>query len=119
MRDGLAQHNGYEVLQQGDSFWLAFATLQDALGWALQLQSVLPTLKWPPHLVEHPDAAEGYDHEGTLVWRGLRVKIGIHRGAATCRANPMGDRVQYYGIVVRTAAALASTAQVPLPSREW
>ena len=51
------------------------------------------------------------DLDGVLLFRGLRIKIGVHSGE--CEGIQVGEtqRVQYSGSAVNTAATLASIAQ--------
>ena len=47
----------YEISTEGDSFQLAFHTPADAVGWCLDVQSLLLTAAWPAALEQHAKAA--------------------------------------------------------------
>lgn len=38
MREGIAKHHGYEIITEGDSFQVAFATCQAALAFCVDIQ---------------------------------------------------------------------------------
>ena len=43
---------------------------------------------------------ETYDR----LWKGLRVRVGVHFGTGDIKRDPVSDRFDYYGTVVNTAA---------------
>ena len=47
----------YEIATEGDSFQLAFHTPADAVGWCLDVQSLLLTAAWPAALEQHAKTA--------------------------------------------------------------
>jgi predicted ATPase/class 3 adenylate cyclase len=83
LRAAFAAHDGCEVGTEGDSFFVAFARAPDALAAAVQAQRALAATAWP----------EGVE---------LRVRMGVHTGAATVRG---GD---YVGLDVHRAARIAA-----------
>jgi adenylate cyclase len=45
---------------------------------------------WPEMAYRHPDASIVHDSAtNQLLYRGLRVRMGIHRGEPTCEADPV------------------------------
>jgi predicted ATPase/class 3 adenylate cyclase len=83
LRAAIEGHGGYVVKTTGDGFHAAFATASDAVGAAIDGQLVL--------------AAESWSETGPL-----RVRMGVHTGAAEVRD---GD---YYGPALNRAARLMS-----------
>jgi predicted ATPase/class 3 adenylate cyclase len=84
-RAAWAKHGGVEMGTEGDSFFVVFATAEDAVGAAVDAQVALNGLAWP---------------NGEQV----RVRIGIHTGSP--RIHDDG----YVGIDVHRAARIAAAA---------
>jgi class 3 adenylate cyclase len=85
VRDQVAAHSGIEVKSQGDGFMLAFASAEDALRCAIEIQRAL---------VEAP--SDGHR---------LRVRIGLHTG------EPIREEDDFYGKSVILAARIAAEAR--------
>jgi class 3 adenylate cyclase len=85
IRDQVAAHSGIEVKSQGDGFMLAFASAEDALRCAIEIQRAL---------VEAP--SDGHR---------LRVRIGLHTG------EPIREEDDFYGKSVILAARIAAEAR--------
>ncbi|KNC54141.1 adenylate/guanylate cyclase [Thecamonas trahens ATCC 50062] len=110
-RSILPRYLGFEVKTEGDAFMVAFSSPVDAVMCALALQRALLTAPWPPSLLKPPGipiCAPAYASNGSLLWRGLRVRIGIHCGSPTCRADPITGRMDYFGPIVNRAARIES-----------
>src|SRR3954469_16911800 len=61
MREGVERHHGFEVDEQGDAFFVVFASANDAVAAAAHVQRALTAYAWP----------DGYE---------IRVRIGLHTG---------------------------------------
>jgi len=85
LRDSIEHHGGQVVKTTGDGFHAAFGVATDAAVAALAVQRALEAVRWTET-------------------RPLRVRVGIHTGAAELRD---GD---YYGTVLNRAARLMSIA---------
>ena len=85
LRGVFALHGGYEVDTQGDSFFVAFGRVRDAVLAAAESQRTITKYTWPD---EAP----------------LSVRIGLHTG------EPYVDEHGYTGVVVHRAARLCSMA---------
>jgi predicted ATPase/class 3 adenylate cyclase len=85
LRAAIDSHGGYVVKTTGDGFHAAFATADSAVGAAVAAQTVLEREAWG-------------------VTGRLRVRMGLHTGAASVRA---GD---YFGGSLNRAARLMSVA---------
>ena len=82
VREAIESHRGHVVKTTGDGFHAAFATASDAVHAAIDAQLGLAAESWPET-------------------GGLRVRMGVHTGAAEIRD---GD---YYGPALNRAARLA------------
>jgi YVTN family beta-propeller protein len=83
LRDVFARHGGRVVDTQGDSFFVAFASVRGAVLAAVEAQRALAKHDWP---------------EGTEV----RVRMGIHTGQAAATEE------RYVGLAVHRAARIAA-----------
>jgi predicted ATPase/class 3 adenylate cyclase/Tfp pilus assembly protein PilF len=102
LRSLLERHGGYEFSAEGDALKVAFDSSIAALRWCEEVQLALMDIRWPQELLSEDSAA---DAEG---FRGLRVRMGIHRGEPVCRVNPVTQRMDYFGPVVNLAARISS-----------
>ncbi|ATB50246.1 ATP-binding protein [Corallococcus macrosporus] len=121
LRSLLAGSAGYEVKTQGDSFMIAFPSVQEALGWCLEAQDVLLRAPWPVDILSQPEAAEEMG-PGGLLFRGLRVRMGVHVGEPECRVDARSGRTDYLGRMVNVAARVAAAGhggQVLVSGGAW
>jgi len=118
MRDALAVHNnvlrrtiaevgGYEVKTEGDAFMVAFRSAADGVRWCLAAQIALLDADWPDAIFDRPEAAIARGGE-TVLFRGLRVRMGVHVGEPDCRPDPVTGRMDYFGPVVNRAARVSA-----------
>ena len=112
MRRLLRQLGGYEVKTEGDAFMVAFPNVFSALQWCLCVQSELVHASWPPELAESEYGCDVYadDEGGELLYRGVRVRMGIHVGRPVCERDPITGRMDYYGPMVNRSARVSSVA---------
>lgn len=101
---------GYEVKNEGDSFMLAFRSAHDALQSCITVQEELLRADWPQDLLGTKWAAEGSDSQGKSIWRGLRVRMGVHLCTPQTQLNPTTGRVEYVGVAINHAAKIAAKA---------
>lgn len=52
MREGIAKHRGYEIITEGDSFQVAFATCQAAIQFCLDVQYRLLEQSWSKEILK-------------------------------------------------------------------
>jgi class 3 adenylate cyclase len=65
--------------------------------------------EWPANLLEHPGAAEEWgDTDDRVLFRGPRVRMGVHVGVPKVVRDPMTRRVEFIGPVVNTAARITA-----------
>ncbi|KAL3792439.1 hypothetical protein HJC23_001557 [Cyclotella cryptica] len=102
MRQCYTNHKGYEILTEGDAFFLAFHHPVDALAFALEAQLKLYKANWPPGILKHDDAKD----EPSLKFRGFRVRFGIHHGPTLTRVHETTRRTVYSGESVKIAKAI-------------
>ncbi|KAG1744945.1 adenylyl cyclase [Suillus paluster] len=67
---------GYLVKTEGDAFMCTFPTTLAAVWWCLSAQIC-------------DEGKEVYDAHGTLLARGLSVRMGIHSGSPLCETDPI------------------------------
>jgi class 3 adenylate cyclase len=115
LRRALQKHRGYEVVFIKDknsgegSFCMAFQHSTDALAWCSEVQQVLLAAFWPEELLEHPGAAEEWgDTDNRVLFKGLRVRMGVHVGTPRMVRDPMTRRMEYIGPVVNAAARITA-----------
>ena len=90
---------------------VSFENPEKALAWAIYVQQELIKQPWPQKLLENfEDASEVVAPAGELLYRGLRVRVGIHYGEPTCKIDPITGRMDYFGPVVNRAARVAASA---------
>eukprot|EP01119_Soliformovum_irregulare_P015373 TRINITY_DN4320_c0_g1_i2.p1 TRINITY_DN4320_c0_g1~~TRINITY_DN4320_c0_g1_i2.p1 ORF type:complete len:1649 (+),score=817.75 TRINITY_DN4320_c0_g1_i2:111-5057(+) len=111
MRMKIGEFRGYEVKTEGDAFMIAFADVMDATKWCLSVQQALLKAEWPEACYIHPDAKEAHDDVGNLIFRGLRVRMGIHVGDPSCEEDPVTKRMDYFGPMVNRSARVEGVAQ--------
>lgn len=110
LRATLRTHHGYEVKSTGDGFMLAFSTATGALSWCLDAQTQLLSAPWPSQILATEQGKEVKHEDGTVLFRGLSVRMSCHWGAPVCVANEVTGRMDYMGpIVVRAARAIERT----------
>ena len=103
IRDLITRHRGYEVKTEGDAFMVAFGDPLAATRWALDVQSALFDADWDDDVLAlRPARVED------AVFRGLRVRIGLHLGEPECRPDPITGRMDYFGTIVNRAARVGS-----------
>jgi len=121
LRTLLASRAGYEVKTQGDSFMVAFPSAIEAVRWCMDAQEVLLDAPWPEELLNEPEASEVKGPKGVL-YRGLRVRMGVHVGEPERRLNARTGQVDYIGRMVNVAARVAEAGhggQVLLSGAAW
>ncbi|WVQ83638.1 hypothetical protein IAT38_005780 [Cryptococcus sp. DSM 104549] len=110
MRRQLRLDGGYEVKTEGDSFMVSFQSVTAAVLWCFNCQILLLQQEWPRELLAAHDGKVVYDSNGTIVQRGLRVRMGVHWGAPECEKDPITRRMDYYGPMVNRAARINASA---------
>jgi adenylate cyclase len=101
---------GYEVKTEGDSFMVAFTTVSAALLWCSSVQTLLLDEPWPKEILDLPEGREVRDADGTLIARGLSLRMGIHCGTPVCEMDMVSRRMDYYGPMVNRASRVTNSA---------
>lgn len=90
-------------------FVCAFHSPFDALLYSLDLQSSLLRVDWSTEILNDPMASEQLTADGCLLFRGLRVSIGMCTGAAARRQfSSRTGRLEFFGPVMNHAARVAA-----------
>jgi len=92
------------------SFCMAFQRPIDAIQWSMAAQKELLEADWPQALLEHLDAAEEWGNDDQVIFRGLRVRMGIHYGSPRMMQDALTRKVEFFGPVVNAAARITSVA---------
>eukprot|EP00759_Apiculatamorpha_spiralis_P049179 PhF_6_TR44195/c1_g1_i4/m.67804 len=117
LRATLQAYGGYEAKSHGDSFLLAFSDPIHAAQFSLELQMNLMKVPWSDELLKNFDSSEVKGHDGTVLFRGLRVACAIHTGEVCIDENGI-----YFGGTVTHAVALAAHTcggQILLSGTTW
>eukprot|EP01062_Namystynia_karyoxenos_P000370 TRINITY_DN10118_c0_g1_i1.p1 TRINITY_DN10118_c0_g1~~TRINITY_DN10118_c0_g1_i1.p1 ORF type:complete len:1165 (+),score=185.18 TRINITY_DN10118_c0_g1_i1:117-3611(+) len=116
VRDAIRKFEGYEVKTIGDAFMVSFRSAVKALLFAVRVHEDLLSTVWPDahefHAVPTWPRQEGPD--GTPVWGGVVVRIGIGYGDLIAEVNQITDRTDYRGRECNLAARLENSAPVGL-----
>lgn len=121
MREAIKVHNaimrrtirlleGYEVKTEGDAFIVSFHSPVAALSWCLTVQSSLLKARWPQKLLEAEECLPVHNGDSDLIFRGLRVRMGIHYGTPVSERDPITRRMDYFGPMVNRTARISGTA---------
>jgi len=110
LREVTSDMGGYEVKSENGSFMLAFAEADSAVSACMILQETLLRQPWPKELLRHSAAAEVRDKDGRIVYRGLKVRVGMNTGAAYSTTDMVSGRADYFGNAVNRAAKATGLA---------
>jgi predicted ATPase/class 3 adenylate cyclase/Tfp pilus assembly protein PilF len=110
LREVIEDFGCYEVKAKGDAFMIAARDVTRALQMCFEAQRRLLECPWPGDVLDQPSGAELKSESGTLVFRGLRVRMGIHLGRPRCKPDPTTGRMDYFGGMVNRAARVADAA---------
>ncbi len=71
----------------------------------LSTHSTIPSVSISAELMQKsPYSCIERDTEGALLFRGLRVRMGIHMGRPECRLDTITGRMDYFGGMVNRTA---------------
>ncbi|KAL9646164.1 hypothetical protein ABK040_008041 [Willaertia magna] len=114
IRKNIEIFSGYEVKTQGDSFMVAFKNPSQALLCAVKIQRDLILGKWDEELISEEsdwDDLKSIVWNGKHVYRGPRVRIGIHYGQTLeAKYDPTTKRIDYFGNDVNMASRVEGIA---------
>ncbi|KAJ2703793.1 cysteinyl-tRNA synthetase [Coemansia sp. IMI 209128] len=128
MRRMLRSIGGYEVKTEGDAFIVSFPTVASALHWCLAVQMAFLAADWPQETLDSPHGCPIYwpnddDNGGgngakgisevekrRLIYRGLRVRMGVHFGCPVSEEDPVTRRMDYFGPMVNRSARISGAA---------
>lgn len=109
-RQAIHEFNGYEAKTEGDFFLVAFSEPVNALNFCVAIQFRLMQINWPEQLLAQPSAREEWNEQNVCLYRGLRVRMGVHIGDPDFEQDRLTNRMEYTGVVVNETAAVASHA---------
>eukprot|EP01060_Flectonema_neradi_P026637 TRINITY_DN357_c0_g2_i11.p1 TRINITY_DN357_c0_g2~~TRINITY_DN357_c0_g2_i11.p1 ORF type:complete len:1133 (+),score=232.47 TRINITY_DN357_c0_g2_i11:2956-6354(+) len=104
IREVIASTEGYEIKTIGDAFMVAFENPAAAMDFAIGVQLALKDADWPTSLLEAPLCKEIRGDDGQILWKGPRVRIGMHYGPVDIQLNPITGRLDFFGSTVNKSA---------------
>ncbi|CAG9572237.1 receptor-type_adenylate_cyclase_a [Leishmania major strain Friedlin] len=139
IRQLLKKYGGYEVKTIGDSFMIACRSAHSAVSLACEIQTKLLKHDWGTEALDSayrefelarvdtlddyvPPTARLSEEEYAALWRGLRVRVGIHTGLTDIRYDEVTKGYDYYGDTPNMAArteAVANGGQVVATEATW
>lgn len=102
--------SGYEVRCNGEAFLLAFSDAVLAVRFCLAAQEELLSLNWPEELSNLPTAATELGADRSVLFKGLRVRMGVHCGTPHHEEDPLTGRVMFFGPVTTRCAKIGAVA---------
>lgn len=132
LRSLLTKYHGYEITTSGDSFQLAFHSINDAVDYCLEVQMQLLVTEWPKELHDIVPATRRQQRgkfTKRMVFNGLRVRMGIHDasgvdGPLVCRIHAVTGKMTYVGaaeVITREVGDLGAGGQIVITDRvaQW
>lgn len=125
IRKVIERYGAYEVKTIGDSFMVALSSADAAVRLANDIQNDLLAADWPQELANMPSGCSEFinirsQKDAKLVYRGLRVRIGIHvgkhsdleegGGQVQTKYDKVAKGYDYYGPAVNAAARIEALA---------
>lgn len=110
LRGLLQEEMGYETKSEGDGFFLAFQHPVNALRFCFRFQMALMEADWSKELLELPQCKPIRTETDKLLFRGLRVRCGLHLCDPICAPDPVTGRMDFLGHGVNAASRIASAA---------
>lgn len=102
----LKELNGYNAKADDYEFLFVFQNTRNAVDFAVQSQLSLLKAQWPEELLSTDFGKEVQASDGTIVNRGLRVRMGIHVGVPIVQTNYKTFEPEYCGNVVTSCRGL-------------
>jgi len=110
VRKVIAKHKAYEVKTIGDSFMITVEGADNGVRVCNDIQSELLVAPWPAAILDTADACVKFE-DNKLVFKGLRIRIGVETGTPQVVYDEVSKGYDYYGDVPNTAARVESIAQ--------
>eukprot|EP01062_Namystynia_karyoxenos_P010179 TRINITY_DN13609_c0_g3_i1.p1 TRINITY_DN13609_c0_g3~~TRINITY_DN13609_c0_g3_i1.p1 ORF type:complete len:2436 (+),score=558.29 TRINITY_DN13609_c0_g3_i1:847-7308(+) len=108
----LERHGGYCIRTDGDFISVAFGNPRTALAFCADVQRESLALDYPQELLRLAgDSDEVRSDTGTVLWRGLRMRVSLHCGRPDCEPNPITLRMDYKGAASQVSRAIGSRAK--------
>jgi len=101
----------YFVKVEGDAFMVASGDVFNGVLLALRIQEELLHAEWSEKLLSFEPTKEHRAEDGRILWRGLRVRVGIHAGEPYVEKDPVRGFSDYFGNDVNKAARIEGCAQ--------
>jgi len=109
VRQVIAKHKAYEVKTLGDSFMIAVKGADTAVRVCNDIQSELLAEKWPAEILDSSYACTKFEDKN-LVFKGLRVRMGIDFGNPNVVFDEVSKGFDYYGDIPNIASRVEGIA---------
>jgi len=125
MREGIAKHGGYEINTEGDAFQVAFTTVHQAVLFSMETQYRLLESAWPRDVLKLPSCREVLAPDGSILFRGPRVRMGVHwaaEGMVAQRLHVLTKHRVFSGpafLMAQEVGDVAHGGQVALTHDAW
>lgn len=125
MRDSLREFGGYEIHTEGDSFQMAFGTVASAVRFCISVQHKFLEERWSPDILKLPYCHTARDKLGRVIFRGPRVRMGIHWAQSHLiqrRVHPMTQHTVFEGPAFDTTKEVSDAAnggQILMTHEAW
>ncbi|KNC53365.1 uncharacterized protein AMSG_08866 [Thecamonas trahens ATCC 50062] len=121
MRRAIEKSGGYEFKTEGDAFFVVFDAVTDAAAYAVDVQRQLLAADWPEWVGDTGGfpAVPCYSSNASLsmsslgdalLWRGIRVRLGIHYAEPERVFEKRANRVQYIGPAIKMTTMVGDVA---------
>jgi class 3 adenylate cyclase len=113
MREGIAKHAGYEIITEGDSFQVTFASCQEAMAFCVEAQHRLVQQAWPKHVLSLNACKLTRGADGSVLFAGPRVRMGLHwarEGTVAVRLHSVTRHKVFAGPAVQVALDISEAA---------
>eukprot|EP01025_Chloroclados_australasicus_P000524 TRINITY_DN10251_c1_g1_i12.p1 TRINITY_DN10251_c1_g1~~TRINITY_DN10251_c1_g1_i12.p1 ORF type:complete len:527 (-),score=50.69 TRINITY_DN10251_c1_g1_i12:1008-2588(-) len=101
----LRMTRGYLCQDNIDTFMLAFFNTRDAVQFSLLVQERVLKHVWMDKITKQEGFRKEYSREGTLLFNGPRLKVGLYEGIPTqIMPHTTTGRADYFGPLVNRAA---------------
>ena len=109
IRLAVEAHDGVEVKTLGDAFMIVFDDACSAVQFGLECLEELNRISWPSRLRESRFCARLVDSTGTVLFNGLRPRIGVAYGQVQQDSHLITDQLDYSGKTVVRAARMEAS----------
>ena len=112
IREHVRRHSWYEIGTQGDSFELAFKSVEAAVLFCVEVQEELREMRWSSDVLALPSCHPEHSRDGLFSIVGPRVRMGLHlarKGTYTRHMHDLTRTTTYDGPAWKVTKELADS----------